>query len=238
MKDTFKLNTAVNMIAHRGVSGLERENTNAAFVAAGNRSYYGIETDVHVTKDGRFIVIHDDSTHRVTGTEGIVEEMTFDQLRALTLTDMDGNPRSDLVLPSLAEYIRICKKYDKQSILELKNHMEPEHIAGIVEVIRTEGWLERTTFISFDLPNMLCLRQLLPDQPLQYLVSAITDDLLDTLVSNRLDLDIRFPNLTREFLDACHQKGVKVNVWTVDTVDNALRLADWGVDYITSNILE
>ena len=154
------------------------------------------------------------------------------------LTDMDGNPRSDLVLPSLAEYIRICKKYDKQSILELKNHMEPEHIAGIVEIIRTEGWLERTTFISFDLPNMLCLRQLLPQQPLQYLVSAITDDLLDTLVSNRLDLDIRFPNLTREFLDACHQKGVEVNVWTVDTVDNALRLADWGVDYITSNILE
>lgn len=238
MKDTIKLNTAVNMIAHRGVSGLERENTNAAFVAAGNRSYYGIETDVHVTKDGRFIVIHDDSPHRVTGTEGIVEEMTFDQLRALTLTDMDGNPRSDLVLPSLAEYIRICKKYDKQSILELKNHMEPEHIAGIVEIIRTEGWLERTTFISFDLPNMLCLRQLLPQQPLQYLVSAITDDLLDTLVSNRLDLDIRFPNLTREFLDACHQKGVEVNVWTVDTVDNALRLADWGVDYITSNILE
>ena len=238
MKDTIKLNTAVNMIAHRGVSGLERENTNAAFVATGNRSYYGIETDVHVTKDGRFIVIHDDSPHRVTGTEGIVEEMTFDQLRALTLTDMDGNPRSDLVLPSLAEYIRICKKYDKQSILELKNHMEPEHIAGIVEIIRTEGWLERTTFISFDLPNMLCLRQLLPQQPLQYLVSAITDDLLDTLVSNRLDLDIRFPNLTREFLDACHQKGVEVNVWTVDTVDNALRLADWGVDYITSNILE
>ena len=238
MHDTIKLNTGVKMIAHRGVSALERENSNAAFVAAGNRSHYGIETDVHVTKDGKFIVIHDDFTQRVTGVEGVVEELTFDQLRALRLLDMDGNPRSDLTLPSLEEYIRICKKYEKQSVLELKNHMEPEHIAGIVEVIRAEGWLERTTFISFDLPNMLCLRSLLPEQSLQYLVNDITDELLDILVQNRLDLDIRFPNLTREFLDTCHAHNILVNVWTVDTVDNALRLADWGVDFMTSNGLE
>ena len=50
------------MIAHRGLSGLERENTCAAFVAAGNRSYFGIETDIHKTKGGQFIVFHDDST--------------------------------------------------------------------------------------------------------------------------------------------------------------------------------
>ena len=238
MHDTIKLNTGVKMIAHRGVSALERENSIAAFVAAGNRSHYGIETDVHVTKDGQFIVIHDDSTQRVTGVEGIVEEMTFDQLRTLRLFDMDGSPRSDLTLPSLAEYIRVCKKYEKQSILELKNHMEPEHIAGIVETIRAEGWLERTTFIAFDLPNMLCLRSMLPNQSLQYLVNDITDGLLDTLVQNKLDLDIRFPNLTREFLDTCHANGILVNVWTVDSIDNALRLAEWGVDFMTSNGLE
>ena len=48
------------MVAHRGLSGLERENTCAAFVAAGNRSYFGIETDVHTTRDGKFVIIHDD----------------------------------------------------------------------------------------------------------------------------------------------------------------------------------
>ena len=53
------------MIAHRGCSGLEMENTASAFVVAGNRSYWGIETDVHVTRDGQYIVIHDDTTGRV-----------------------------------------------------------------------------------------------------------------------------------------------------------------------------
>ena len=41
------------MIAHRGLSGIEPQNTSIAFAAAGNRSYFGIETDVHITKDGK-----------------------------------------------------------------------------------------------------------------------------------------------------------------------------------------
>ena len=55
------------MIAHRGLSGLERENTYPAFIAAGNRSYFGIETDIHKTADGEFVVIHDETTERVSG---------------------------------------------------------------------------------------------------------------------------------------------------------------------------
>ena len=67
----------VKIIAHRGLSGLECENTCAAFVAAGNRSYCGIETDVHVTKDGKIIVFHDDNTERMTGKKKIVEKTRY-----------------------------------------------------------------------------------------------------------------------------------------------------------------
>ena len=48
------------MIAHRGLSGIETENTLPAFIAAANRSYFGIECDVHASKDGKIIVTHDD----------------------------------------------------------------------------------------------------------------------------------------------------------------------------------
>ena len=59
MNNTIKLENKghTQMIAHRGVCGLEPENTNAAFIAAGNRSYYGIESDVHKTADGKFVSI-------------------------------------------------------------------------------------------------------------------------------------------------------------------------------------
>ena len=75
--------TDVNIIAHRGVSGLETENTLPAFIAAANRSYFGIETDVHVTKDGKFILHHDDSTLRLTDKDLVIEETDFDALRCL-----------------------------------------------------------------------------------------------------------------------------------------------------------
>ena len=77
--DTLKLEKGSTlMVAHRGLSGIEKENTMPAFVAAGNRSFFGIETDVHRTADGQFVVIHDDSTKRVAGVDFIIEETDFD----------------------------------------------------------------------------------------------------------------------------------------------------------------
>ena len=104
--DTIKIDkNNVKLIAHRGVSGIERENTAAAFVAAGNRSYYGIETDVHVTKDGKFVIIHDDDTQRVYGEAFSVEDSDFSLLRSLRLTDKNGEKREDLCLPEPGEYL-------------------------------------------------------------------------------------------------------------------------------------
>ncbi len=237
--DTIKINKAsVRMVAHRGASGLELENTAAAFVAAGNRSYWGIETDVHRTADGRFVVIHDDDTRRVALCDLPVEDTDFELLRSLAMKDKDGCIRRDLCIPTLQEYIRICKKYEKFSVLELKNRFTPEDIARIVEIIREEGWLEKTVFISFDLDNMLDIRRMLPEQKAQYLVSRIEDDLLDILVRNRLDLDARYTALTEEFVRAAHAAGVEINVWTADDPMVGEKLVQMGVDYITSNILE
>ena len=75
------------MVAHRGVSGLERENTVAAFLAAGNRSYYGMETDIYRTNDGNFILNHDGNLMRIAGENLKVEEASYETLRRITLDD-------------------------------------------------------------------------------------------------------------------------------------------------------
>lgn len=240
MKDTLKLNnSSVKMVAHRGLSGIELENTASAFVAAGNRSYFGIETDVHRTSDGQFVVIHDDTTKRVGLDNLVVEETTYETLRALHLCDKDGQRgRSDLRIPSLQEYTQICKKYGKVSVLELKNRFTAEDIAKIVEIIRAEGWLEETIFISFNLDNLIDLRAMLPEQPAQFLISKFPDDLIDTLKKHNLDLDIYYKVLTKENAKAAIDAGIHINVWTVDELEDAQRMIDCGVEYITSNIIE
>ena len=101
--DTIKLKSGnVKMIAHRGLSGVERENTYPAFVAAGNRSYYGIETDVHKTADGNFVIIHDETTERVSlGKVNInVETSDYVQLENIVLPDFDESMgRQDIRIP-------------------------------------------------------------------------------------------------------------------------------------------
>ncbi len=208
-------------------------------MAAGNRSYFGIETDVHRTADGEFIVIHDDNTARVALDSMAVEKTTFETLRALRLCDKDGKKgRKDLILPSLREYTQICRKYDKVSVLELKNHLSAEDIDAIIAIIREEGWLENTIFISFDLPNMICIRERLPEQPAQFLISSFPDWLIDTLKKYSLDLDIYYQALTEERARLLHEAGIRINVWTVDALEDAQRMVEYGVDYITSNIIE
>lgn len=239
MQNTEKVDLAnVQMIAHRGVSGLERENTNAAFVAAGNRSYYGIETDVHRTKDGHYVIFHDDNMLRLTGIDRNLEECTLEELREITLMDADGKNRSDLVIPTLEEYIRICKKYGKHSILELKNHFDDADIKRIIKLIKQEDWLEQTVFISFVLENLIAVRQMLPKQKIQYLVGHIDSEVLHVLKKYSLDADVLYEGLLLDAVRAVHEAGQQVNVWTVNQPEVATKMAAMGVDFITTDILE
>ena len=89
--DTIKINKGnALMVAHRGVSKLEKENSMPAFVAAGNRSYFGVETDVHRTADGKYVVIHDGNTGRVAPLDIEIEKSTYDTIRGVMLNDIDG----------------------------------------------------------------------------------------------------------------------------------------------------
>ena len=239
--NTIKINKGqVKMIAHRGLSGLEKENTCSAFVAAGNReSYYGIETDVHRTADGRFVIFHDDNTARVWVDSLIIENSSFETLRKLQLTDIDGKRgRSDLLIPTLEEYIGICRKYEKHCVLELKNQFKAGDIYKLLAAIDKLGYLEHVTFISFQLKNLIYLRRRYPEQPAQYLLHAWDEGSLDTLKKYNLGLDIRYTSLTGEIVERVHAAGLEVNCWTVNTKEDGEALVKLGVDYITTNILE
>lgn len=228
----------VKMIAHRGVSGLELENTNAAFVAAGNRSYWGIETDVHRTADGKFIIYHDDNLKRLYGLENVIEKTDYETLRALRFKDLTGQIRADLCMPSLKEYIRICKYYEKVCVLEIKNHMEKDDIFRMCREIEEEEYLQNVIFISFDFENLVFVREYRPEQTVQFLFVDFTEEIFENVRSHRFDIDIHYPKLTKEMLDRCHANGIEVNCWTVNEPVDGERLAEWGIDYITSNILE
>lgn len=235
----FKEKGNVKMIAHRGVSGLERENTCPAFLVAGVKSYYGIETDVHVTADGKFIICHDNDLKRIANIDVEVEKSSFEFLRSVKIKDVDEvTERNDLFLPSLEEYISICKKYDKQAILEIKNRMEKYQIEQIVNIIKAMQWFSKTTFISFYSDNIIDVRNIDKNASVQFLTGDTTEQTLKFLIDNNIDADFWSGCVTKEVVDKLHLAGLKVNCWTIDSEEDAKRLKNCGVDFITSNILE
>lgn len=239
MRDTIKIDSkGCKMIAHRGASGVERENTLPAFVAGGNRSYYGMETDIHPTVDGKFVIIHDANTSRVCQSAVDVEKCRYQDLASLRLNDLDGKERADLCIPLLEEYLRIAKAYDKHCVIELKDVFTAENIEKVVEIVKSVYSLENATFIAFDLCNFVTLRALLPKQKMQYLCFELNDEVLANLKTYRLDIDVYFKCLTKEWVDKLHANNIEVNCWTVDDKQDAEKLIEMGVDYITSNILE
>lgn len=242
MNNTIKLENKGNtlVIAHRGLCGLEPENTHAAYIAAANRSYYGIESDAHKTADGKYVMMHDANTLRMSGDDIEIGKATYETLRNLRLKQKDGvRGRTDLRIPSLEEYLGICKYYGKKAILELKDNFTAEDVNEICCMVEAFEYMDETIFISFKLNNLILVKERNPQQSAQYLVeNPIDDGFIQEMADKGLGIDARQDLFTEEILQKCRAKGVQTNAWTVNNPDMARKLMDWGIDFITTNILE
>lgn len=238
-QDTIKITDhgSTKFVAHRGVSGLETENTAAAFIAACNRSYYGVETDIWRTLDHRYICNHDGRSGRICETDLVMEQSNLADLRALTLKDTDGkSDRGELKLCLPSEYRKICAHYGKVCVPELKSDFTEAEIREILTIF--DGYLDSTCFIAFNIANLDLVKKVRPAQTCQFLSSEYKPEYPEMLAARKMDIDIHFRALTEETVRALHNCGVAVNCWTVDDPEDAKRLISWGVDYITTNILE
>ncbi|MDD3348176.1 MAG: glycerophosphodiester phosphodiesterase family protein [Bacilli bacterium] len=238
--DTLKIaKENVKMIAHRGLSGLEKENTIAAFIAAGNRTYYGTECDIHLTKDNVFVVCHDDHTGRVSPVKKIIKELTYEELSQICLYGFETQTtRSYLKIPTLREYLEISKKYNKYCIIEIKCALEKKDVDKLLAEVEEFGYLNNVIFISFNLENLKKIRRVNKNLQLQYLISTYTKELPGLCKKEKIDIDISYHELNLLIMEEFHSLDVKVNAWTVNNPIEALILVSWNIDYITTNILE
>ncbi len=237
--DTVKVNRReTKMVAHRGASWLEVEGTEAAFEEAGQRSYFAIEADLRRTADGKLIICHDSDLKRQAGVKIEVEDLTLDELLDVPLKDKFGRKETKNRLTVLQKYVEICKKYDKYCFLELKSDLNKDDVALMVAIFREYEYLDRVTFISMNENNLKLVRELLPNQPVQYAFGKITEENISIAIENHFDVAIQYLYLTKSALNRLHDAGLEVNLWTINNKFAAEVYASWGVDYITTNILE
>lgn len=239
MKTILIENKNTKFISHRGLSCTEIENTLKAFEEASKLNYYGVETDIQVTKDSKFVTFHDDKTNRLSNVNINIGKSTYDEIKNIKLKDNKGIIDNFSSIPLLEEYLAICKHYSKIAVIEIKNAMNNNDINNLINIVKKHYFLDNTIFISFIYENLLYIRKLLPNINLQLITkSRINRKLIKKIKLAKIDLNVFEKRIKKRKIKLLHKNNIKINCWTCDDKKRALKLINWNIDFITTNILE
>ena len=230
------LSPKIRLIAHRGLSALAPENTLPAYELAGKYGYYGAECDLHETKDGQFILLHDDLLNRTTNGMGKPESYTLEQLNGFVVNG--GNQVKKyphLKIPTLEQYLAVCKKWGLVPVIEIKE-IEAKSVSRLLDSLAKWGSLQHVVIISFSKEIVTEIRKLNHEINIQWL-SKLTKEAINYCAKYQMDIDCHKKHISKEMVDYAHSKGVLVNAWTVDSLDEMHKLIELGVDFISTNVL-
>ncbi|UTT44357.1 glycerophosphodiester phosphodiesterase [Exiguobacterium aurantiacum] len=229
----------MKLYAHRGVMARYPENTMSAFRAAVDAKADGIEADVHMTKDGELVLIHDETINRTTDGQGRIADMTLAELRAVNVGVMCGaNDR----IPTLEELIDLCRGTALRLNLEVKTDIEryPGIEERLIDSLRDQHVpAEQVVFSSFNHATLNRLHQLAPEfecavllaQPL-YEIVAYCKEVGATSVHPHVR------TLTDDEILHLQYVGLAIRPYTVKTVPDLERFRRLEVDAVFVNDID
>ena len=224
------------VIAHRGASGHAPENTLAAFKRAIALGAAFIETDLQLSRDSRFVAIHDDTVNRTTNGQGKVHDLSLADLRRLDAGSWFGSEFAGERIPTLEEILEFSKKHDVVFYLELKpsGSWGGEH--ALIGALRESGEIARTVVISFDAGILGALRRIEPTLMTGLLFDGQIDKPLERAVEiGARQLAVRSDLVTPALLTEARKKDLQVVCWTVNQPAHMRLLIEAGVDGIMSD---
>lgn len=238
--------------AHRGASSRAPENTLEAFRLAAESGAGGLELDIHMTSDGRIAVIHDDSVNRTTDSEGFVRDMTLNEVRSLDAgyrftPDGAAYPYRGrgVRVPELGEVFR---EFPNRAVnIDIKEEQLGVE-AALLKTITDAGAGERVLVVS-EMPAVVERFRKLSRGGISTGASRREISVFYRLSRLRLEFLLRpsydalqvpaehggYELVTPRFVEAAHNRGVRVDVWTIDDPEQMRRLLDLGADVIMTN---
>jgi glycerophosphoryl diester phosphodiesterase len=235
------------VVAHRGASSEEPENTIAAFRAAAEAGADVIELDVRATSDGIPVILHDADVAATTDGSGQVHDLTLAQVKRLDASGGRG-PRQEI--PTLAEAVEAIADAGPVAIdLEIKNIPgEPAFdspsetvLHAALDVVAATGFGGPLLVSSFNWITIERCRELAPGVPTGFLTIAAIDPHAALVYARRNGHDFVLPQshallqAGSPFVDEAHDAGIRVGTWTVDDEADLATLFGWGVDAVASN---
>lgn len=225
------------VIAHRGASGHAPENTLAAFERAVQLGATFIETDLHLTRDARFVAIHDATVDRTTNGHGAVHEFRLAELRELDAGLWFDRQFSGQQIPTLEEMLEFSRKHDVVFYFEIKYGAAWGMHHALAAALLGSGNAARSIVISFDPGTLLSLRRLDASLMLGLLLEEANGNIAKTAMEcGARQIAPRFDLLTPQLIEAAHRADLHVVTWTVNEREKMCSAVDLGVDGIMTDV--
>ncbi|MGE4583171.1 MAG: glycerophosphodiester phosphodiesterase [Sphaerochaeta sp.] len=228
----------MNVFAHRGYSGLYPENTMYAFEMAAKAGCKAIELDVHLSQDGKLVVIHDETLDRTTDAKGFVRDYSCKALQKVNA----GNADMFQPIPSLDEYCNWAKRHGVTTNIEVKTNLYyyPGIEEKVLALLKKHDLVEQTIISSFNHGSVITMKRLEPSIRCAFLVGSRGLGNAGQY-ANLFGVEYFHPDgstLTKAAVEECKAHGVGVNVWTVNDLGMLRSMMDWQVDGIITNYCE
>ena len=222
--------------AHRGLSSVAPENTLPALKKAGQAGYYACEFDVYPTKDGVWVLMHDDTIERTTDGKGKISDYTYAELLEFDIKKGKHIPDyPNLKIPTLEQALDVCEQYSMRPMIEVKGGGE-EDKKRLWEMLEKRNLTESAIIISFSYSTLELFRGMSESAELWLLVNKIGEDTIEK--AEKLNAAVAFNGeqwknhkKIAQVIDA----GLTPAAWTIDNRWLCDRLYDLGVRYITTN---
>ncbi len=233
------------IIMHRGYSGKAPDNTVTSFTLAGEtEECWAIETDARVLTDDTIVCFHDTELDNHTTGTGAILDKSYEDIKDVVydngVNGLSQYPNEKIAL--FSDYLKICRKYGKVAVIELKPLRQIEDVDKIVEMVNSFGMRNSVIYISFDKEYINRVLEIDNKAVVQklYLVNDTID--YDNFNYDSIGLEIQDwgqtdTNILETNLRKLQSRGILISTWTTDTASTKRSLENKCVDFITTNLI-
>lgn len=229
----------VYLTAHRGLHALAPENSLPSFEEAVNNGYYSAECDIQLTKDNKWVVIHNAEVDGRFCQYGKIADLTLQELKTFSY-NWGANvwKYKDSRIPTLEEYLDVFvgTKTRPQIEIGVENY---DMLYSIVDAINERNLGKQAIVLTYNLKQLKAIHNLNPDIELWYLVDEMTPEIIAQAkqLGDNVWLSASYEKNTEENIRLAQSANINFSLFTVNTVEEAKVLYDMGVRYIETDIL-
>jgi len=234
----FQRNSLSNpkFIAHRGYTVLAPENSLPAFIEAGKRRMWAIETDVWKTADDILVCCHDRSLERIFGKNINIDDAAFGEIAKLKISsgyNVDKYSEDLLRMPKFDEYLQICRDYGCVPFIEIKSDI----VLEVVCALRDYGMEEYSVISSSEFQHLLETRKYSKKVFVHHIFSSESMiNALSNLGYSGMALDYKnMSDVPDNLVKDVHRANVRICFRAADDTQTAIDMIKKGADYLPTN---